>query len=172
MFTRILQALAILSAAAVVTALSMTWVVVSVVIPEDGLRLWIPAPIVLAQGAVALVGPPGLRDKIPLEPEHARIAAALLAELERTDDAELVRVESGEETVVVRKEGGLLRIEVDNPSERVRIHAPIREVREFLEECRDSPIEPSRIFRLARSLPSGPLVEYSEPGTNVSVRVW
>ena len=172
MLERILQGLAVLVAAALVAALSMTWVIVSVVIPEEGLRLWIPAPIVLAHGAAVLIDPPGFQNRIPVEPEHVRVAAAVLRELEAADDAELVRVESGDETVVVRKEGDRLKVEVDTRNERVRVSAPILEVREFLEDCDDGHIEPMRIFRLARSLPTGPLVEFSEPGTDVSVRVW
>jgi hypothetical protein len=172
MFERILTGVAIVGAGIAVTALSMTWVVVSVVVDEDDLHLWIPAPVILAQGAASLVDPPELHKKIPLEPEHLRVAAAVLRELENVGDAELVRVESGDQTVVIRKEGQLVRIEVDDDSQHVRVNAPIREVREFLEDCRDEPLEPARIFRLARSLPSGPLVEVSEPGTKVSVRVW
>jgi hypothetical protein len=172
MFERVLQGLAILCAAAVIAALSMTWVIVSVVILADGLRLWIPAPVVLAHGAAVLFDHPKLHQEIPLEPEHIRVAAAMLRELEAADDAELLRVESGEETVVVRKRGDRLDIEVDGADERVRVHAPIQQVREFLEDCEDGPIDPRSFFRLARSLPSGPLVEVSEPGTNVSVRVW
>jgi hypothetical protein len=172
MLERILKGLAILGAAAVVVALSMTWVIVSVVIPKDGLRLWIPAPVVLAHGAAVLFDHPKLREEIPVEPEHIRVAAAMLRELEGADDAELVRVESGDETVVVRKRGNRLEIDVDNQRERVRVHAPIQQVREFLEDCEEGPIEPRAFFRLARSLPSGPLVEFSEPGTKVSVRVW
>jgi hypothetical protein len=172
MFERILTGVAIVGAGIAVTALSMTWVVVSVAVEQDDLHLWIPAPVILAQGAATLIDPPELHEEIPVDPQHLEIAAAVLRELENVGDAELVRVESGDETVVIRKEGEIVRIEVNDGSQHVRVNAPIRQVREFLEDCRDEPLEPSRIFRLARSLPSGPLVEVSEPGTRVSVRVW
>jgi hypothetical protein len=172
MLNRILKGLAILGAAAVVVALSMTWVVVSVFIPADGLRLWIPAPVVLAQGAVSIVDPPELHKAIPVEGEHARLAAAALRELETVDDAELVRIESAEETVVIRLQEGRIHVEVDNATDHVRVHAPVREVREFLEGFEDGPVEPFEVFRLARSLPSGPLVEVDNPEAQVSIRVW
>ncbi len=172
MLSRVLKGLAIAAAAAVILALSMTWVVVSVVVPEDGLRLWIPAPVVLAQGVAAIANPPELHEAIPLEPEHARLAATALRELEEVQDAELVRVESAEETVVVRVADGRVHVEVDTLREMVRVHAPIREVREFLESFDGGDVVPADAFRLARSLPSGPLVEVDAPDAEVSVRVW
>ena len=172
MLARILKAMAILGAAAVVAALSMTWVIVSVVVPEDGLRLWIPAPVVLAQGAISVVDPPELHEALPVEAEHARLAARALRELEFAADAELVRVESADETIVIRMEAGRVHVEIDNATERVRVHAPVRPVREFLEGFADGPVEPIDAFRLARSLPSGPLVELDNADLNLAVRVW
>lgn len=172
MLTSIFKGVAVLGAATTGVALSTTWVVVSVVVPEEGLRLWIPAPVVLAQGVVATVDPPELHKAIPLEAEHARLAAAALREIEDAEDAELVRVESAGETVVVRLQDGRIHVEVDNATDHVRVHAPIREVREFLEGFEDGPVEPLDVFRLARSLPSGPLVEVDSPDAQVSVRVW
>ena len=126
----------------------------------------------MAQGIAGLANPPELHEQIPVEAEHLRAAAAVIRELEATGDAELVRIESPTETVVIRKQGDRIEVEVDNLSEHVRIHAPLRQVREFLEEHESGDLEPASIFRLARRLPSGPLVEFSEPGTRVSVRVW
>ena len=167
-----LFAAGLVSAATTVTALSMTWVVVSVNIPADGLRLWIPAPVVLAQSAAALADPPELHREIDVEPEHLRMAAAVLRELVAVEDAELVRVESGDELVVIRKQGQRIHVEVDSGDERVRVHAPVRQIRELLEDLEGEPLRPATVFRLARSLPSGPLVEVSQPGTDVAVYVW
>jgi len=146
MLQRILKGLAILGAATLVVALSMTWVIVSVVVPADGLRLWIPAPVLLAQGVAAIVDPPEMRKAIPLEVEHARLAAAALRELETAGDAELVRVESADETIVVRLQEGRIHVEVDNATDRVRVHAPIREVRQFLERFEKGAVEPFEAF--------------------------
>jgi hypothetical protein len=167
-----LFAAGVVSAGATVTALSMTWVVVSVNVPADGLRLWIPAPVVLAQSAAAFADHPELHREIDVEPQHLRMAAAVLKELEAVEDAELVRVESGDELVVIRKEGPRVHIEVDSGDERVRVYAPVRQIRELLEDLDGEPLRPSAVFRLARSLPSGPLVEVSQPGTDVAVAVW
>jgi hypothetical protein len=172
MLKRILQGLAIVGAAAVVVALSMTWVIISVFVPEEGLRLWIPAPIVLAQSVAWVVDPPELHKAIPVEPQYIRLAAAALRELEAVEDAELVRVESDEETVVIHLEDGLIHVEVDNAADHVRVHAPLREVREWLESLEGGPVEPAHAFRLARSLPSGPLVEVRNLEADVSVRIW
>lgn len=171
-FKTLLAAAGVVSAGATVTALSMTWVVVSVNIPAEGLRLWIPAPVVLAQGVATLADPPELHREIEVDPEHLRIAAAMLEELEATEDAELVRVESDDELVVIRKQGARIHVEVDSGDERVRVYAPLRQVRELLESLDGEPLRPAAAFRLARSLPSGPLVEVSQPGTDVAVYVW
>ena len=172
MIRRILQGIAILGAAAVLAALSMTWVVVSVFIPEDDLRLWIPAPVVLAQGVVTVIDPPELRTPIPVDGKHARVAAEALRTLETAEDGELFRLESADETIVIRLEEGRIHVEVDDPTDHIRVYAPVRQVREFLEEFGEGPVEPLQVFRLARSLPSGPLVEVDNAGTQVSVRVW
>jgi len=172
MFKLILKGTAILGAAATVAALSTTWVIVSVFVPDEGLRLWIPAPVILAQTVASVVDPPELHKPIPLQAEHARAAAAALRELEEAGDAELFRLESDEETVVIRLQEGRIHVEVDNASDHVRVHAPIRQVREFLEDHGDGALEPAEIFQLARSLPSGPLVEVDNKDATVSVRVW
>lgn len=172
MFQRVLVGFGIMGAATMLAALSTTWVVVSVADEAEGLHLWIPAPVVLAQGIAGLADPPELHQKLPVEPEQLRAAAAVLRELENVGDAELVRVESGDDTVVIRKQGDRIAVEVDSANERVRVYAPLRQVREFLEEHESQELRPEALFRLARSLPSGPLVEVSEPGTRVSVRVW
>ncbi|MEZ5364411.1 MAG: hypothetical protein R2748_19270 [Bryobacterales bacterium] len=172
MFKRLLLGFGIVCAAGLLAALSMTWVIVNVVDEDEDLHLWIPAPVLLAQVVAGIADPPEIHEKLPFEPKHLRAAAAAIRELENAGDSELVRVESKDETVVIRKSGARIEVEVDNRNERVRVHAPLRQVREFLENHPDEPLEPASLFRLARSLPSGPLVEVTEPGQYVSIRIW
>ncbi|MCB1019718.1 MAG: hypothetical protein KDC27_07300 [Acidobacteria bacterium] len=172
MFKRLLFGFGIVCAAGLLAALSMTWVIVTVVDEDEGLHLWIPAPVLLAQAAAGIVDPPELHEKLPFEPEQLEAAAAAIRELESAADAELLRIESSDETVVIRKAGTRIEVEVDNRNERVRVHAPLRQVRQFLENRPVGALEPAALFRLARSLPSGPLVEVSEPGQRVAIRIW
>jgi hypothetical protein len=53
------------------------------------------------------------------------VAKQVLAALAEAEDGELVRVEEPNEKVSIRKEGDLLKIQVDDNGEHVKVQVPI-----------------------------------------------
>ena len=170
---------AILLAAAaglVTTTFLMDWMVVDVrTTGEDAVHLVIPFPLVVAHATAALVPEETLQGaRVPAEVRARReqILAALdsLAEM---PDATLVRVESPEESVVVAKEGRLLRVSVDAPDATVRCAVPVDGVRAALAEWDWQTFDPDLILDVLSSAPSGDLVRVeADDGTKVAITMW
>lgn len=158
---------------------SSPWVTVSVnERGADGANVFVPAPLALAHIAAPFLPENEIPLEIPLEAAEQRAIVdalgAVLDELERVEDFEIVRVESPRETVVVAKRGGLITVDVESEREQVRVRAPLDAARELLEGY-----DPERgtlrfrdVLRAADRLPSGRLVEVHEPDADVVISVW
>lgn len=152
-----------------------SWVLVEVD-AADGPHLYVPAPVGLAQFAVPFI--PRDERTVSLDlPEEIRpnLGPALLAaldEIRATDDFEMVRVESPRESVVVAKQGDWLTVHVKSDREEVRVRAPLSTARDILAaiDFEGNVLEVDRVLRAASDIPSGQLVEVTEPDNHV--RVW
>jgi hypothetical protein len=92
----------------------------------QGHRIVVPVPLALAQTAVALV--PAEKTHLRLPPEAVRylpIAKEVMEALAAGSDGELVRVEEPNQTVLIRKQGGLLLVNVANGREKVTVRVPL-----------------------------------------------
>lgn len=164
----------VLGALAVVAILgSMTWVLVDVdAHGPDGVRIFVPAPLALADVAVRFIPEASKPVDVPIEPEHHRLIRAALAEIATAGDFEMVRVEERDETVVVRVEEGLLHVAVDTPTEQVRVRFPIRSLKAALNRIEDKQIRPRDLLVALDDLPSGRLVEVHSEDADVKISVW
>jgi hypothetical protein len=97
-------------------------------VQKDGKRIWVPVPLALAHVAAAFV--PEHKTRLPRMGEEAKrylpIAREMLAALGDAEDGELIRVEEPGKTVVIVKEGGTLRVKVDERGKQVDLNVPIR----------------------------------------------
>ena len=169
--------LVLLAPVALITGLlaGSSWVLVEVD-AADGPHLYVPAPVGLARFAVPFI--PKHERTVPLDlPEEIRphLGAGLLAaldEIRATEDFEMVRVENPRETVVVAKQGDWLTVHVQNDREEVRVRAPLSTARDILAaiDFEGNVLELDRVLRAASDLPSGQLLEVTEPDNHV--RVW
>ena len=101
-------------------------VVVDVRERSGGSHIVVPVPLGLAQVAAAFVPEEKMRLQMGAEAQRfLPVARDVLAALADAPDGELVRVEEHGEKVVIRKEGGLLRIKVDDGDQHVRVQVPI-----------------------------------------------
>ena len=101
-------------------------VVVDVREAKGGSHIVVPVPLALAQVAAAFVPEEKMRLHMGAEAErYLPVAREVLTALAAAPDGELVRVEERDEKVVIRKEGGLLRINVDDRGEHVSVQVPI-----------------------------------------------
>jgi hypothetical protein len=101
-------------------------VVVDVREPRNGQHIVVPVPLALAQVAASFVPEEKTRLRLPHEAEqYLPVARDVLSALADAPDGELVRVEEPGQTVSIRKEGGLVRIQVDDGDEHVNVQVPI-----------------------------------------------
>jgi hypothetical protein len=101
-------------------------VVVDVKEARGGHHIVVPVPLALAQVAAAFVPLDKARTHIPREAEqYMPVARQVLEALATSEDGELVRVEEPGQKVSIRKEGDILRIQVDDGDEHVKVQVPI-----------------------------------------------
>lgn len=156
---------------------SSPWAVVNVH-GDDGSHVVVPAPLALAHLALPFLPEKEIPLDIPLSAEEQDAIVqglqAVVEELERTEDFEIVRVEGRRETVVVAKQGAFVTVDVQNDREVVRVRAPLASARELLANY-----DPERgtlrfrdVLRAAEQIPSGRLVEVRDGGSDVKITVW
>jgi hypothetical protein len=107
-------------------SVAATGVVVVDVQQRGGPHIVIPVPLALAQAAAGFV--PEDKMRLHLDEKAQRllpVAHDVLAALAEAEDGELVRVEEPGQKVSIRKEGGLVRIRVDDRDEHVNVQVPI-----------------------------------------------
>ncbi len=100
-------------------------VTVSVHAHEEGVQMWIPVPSLWLTTAVrALPMDEFLEDLDDDQREMLAGSTRLFTALDRAGDAELVRVETGTETVVIRKQGRQFLITVRSAEADVDLRVP------------------------------------------------
>lgn len=99
----------------------------------QGHHIVVPMPLLAARAAAAFV--PADKARLHLDPEAARhlpLAREAVEALAAAPDCELVRVEQGDERVVIRKEGQKLSVNVRSEREEVHVNVPLDMVLEVL----------------------------------------
>jgi hypothetical protein len=108
-----------------------TGVMVVDVNPSDGPHIVVPVPLLAAQVASGFL-PEEARRELDLTEHLDGVDPAafqeLIAALREAPDGELVRVEDGDELVIVAKRGDTLEVMVDGISEQVDVTVPLNVV--------------------------------------------
>jgi hypothetical protein len=139
----------------------------------DGKSIWIPVPIELAQMALWFV--PDVHQRVDVDvseiEEFGVVVEALLDGLEDVEEAELVRVEDGDQTVLVRKKGNYFEIAVATPEENAEIRLAMRTLQEVFASFDEGRFDISAALAAFKHS-SGPLVHVNEPDTEVTLAIW
>jgi hypothetical protein len=140
----------------------------------DGNRIVVPVPLVFAQAAVALapMAAPAEHLRLPAEArEHMGLAKEVLEALAEAPDGEFVRVEDGDELVVVSKEGQTLKVRVSGRRENVSVNVPLHLALEALPGP-DGRVRTAALAGALSSLRFTDLVEVQDGNDHVKVWVW
>ncbi len=172
--TRLQQAL--LAAAGVVALIvaSLHYVVVRIEERGPGGKfIWMPIPIELAQAALWFV--PDIDQRVNLDVSEIErfdvVAEALLQALEDVEDAELVRINDGDQTVLIHKKGDYLEVAVTTPREKVQVRLAMRTLQGVLASFDEGRFDLSAALGAFKHS-SGPMVHVNEPGTEVTLAIW
>jgi hypothetical protein len=140
----------------------------------DGHRIIVPAPLVLAQAALA-VAPAVAGEELRLPTEeipNVEIARDILEALAEAPDGVLVKVEEPDELVEVRKEGNTIVVRVQGrDGEDISVNAPLALALSALPNARGE----VSTLAMAGSLSSvrfSDLVDVHDGDTHVRVWVW
>jgi len=136
-----------------------------------GHHIVVPVPLVLAQTALTFV--PANKTRVPMDEamKHLPVAREVLEALLSGPDGEFVRVEEEQQTVVISKKNGRLRVRVTGRDEDVNVNLPLAMVRAAFPDNRGQ-ISPADIAGSLWSARFTDLVEVDDGNDHVKVSVW
>jgi hypothetical protein len=140
----------------------------------DGHRIIVPAPLVLAQAALAIAPAfAGEELRLPMEEiPHTEVARDILEALAAAPDGVLVRVEEPDEQVEIRKEGNTIVVRVQGKNgEDVSVNAPLSLALSALPDA-DGNISTLAMAGSLSAVRFTDLVEVHDGDTHVRVWVW
>jgi hypothetical protein len=148
-------------------------VVVDVREPRGGHHIVVPVPLAVAQVAAAFV--PDDKARLHLHGQAERylpVAREVLTALADAEDAELVRVEEPGQRVSIRKEGGLIRIQVEERGQHVSVQVPIAVALSVLPESGGQINASQAVWALQHARLTQVVDVQGEDGERVSVTVY
>jgi hypothetical protein len=172
----VLAAIPLALLSAVIGVAAGTGVMVVDVRSDDGPRIVVPVPMLLLEGAARVASVKLPEQRIERELDRARdyLPAALEAidALSDSPDCDLVRVEDGDEVVVVSKLGDMIRVRVDGPRENVSVHLPLDLARQAVRQVRDGSISPGDLVATLRQARLTQIVEVHDSEDHVKISIW
>jgi hypothetical protein len=137
----------------------------------NGTRIVLPVPLVAAEIAASFIPTPDLRMEMDAEAlAHLGTARKLVHALRDAPDGELVRVEDGDETVVVAKDGDTLRVRVTGDREKVDVNVPLAAALDIIRP--DGRIDAAAAVRGLRHARFSTLVEVRDGDDHVKISLW
>ena len=91
--------------------------------------------------------------------------------LEEVDQVELVRVNDGDQTVVVRKAGADIEINVRSDREEVKVRLALRTLQGLVDSFDEGRFDAAGAMSALKHS-SGLMVHVDEPDTEVSLTIW
>ena len=141
---------------------------------DEGQRVVLPVPVVLAQIALPFV--PREARHLGSAPEFEPwlpLAEGLSRALQAHPDVVLATVNGSRERVRVHKKGLDLRVDFEGScGDQVHCRLPLRSAERLLVACRDGSLSTSELGRTLWSLPAGEYVRLDVGGEQVRVGIW
>jgi hypothetical protein len=138
----------------------------------DGIHLVVPVPLALAQAALSFVPDRETRIPCPELAEYLPVAKGVIEELTALPDSELVRVEEGEELVLISKVGENLEVEVHDHGEDVVVSLPLPVVVEILESYDGESFAAADVVSALTGISRSDLVQVRSDNETVKVWIW
>ena len=142
--------------------------------PNDGPRIVVPVPLILIQAATAFVPEDEIDCDIPEEArQYLPMARAALQALREVPDAELVRVDTPDEQVLIRVREEMLEIRVRGRNdEDVEVNVPLDTAEQILVDVMSDDFHPADVVRALRRVSRTDLVRVDTGDEHVKVWIW
>lgn len=137
----------------------------------DGMRLIIPVPLTIAQIALNFAPAEAKYIQVPEIAPYLPYAERVIEELRGARDGILVSVEERDETVLVRKVGDALEVQVDDHGEEVHATVPFDLVLDILRSYDGEGFDTRDLLRAVRSV-HGDLVHVRNGDEEVKIWIW
>lgn len=150
-------------------------VVVVDVQDSDGTHIVVPVPLALAQLGLAFAPDEVKYVQIHEASRYMPYAQRIVQELSDAPDGVFVEVQDGDDHVIVAKEGGALRVSVDEgDGASVRVNVPFESIMAIMDayDPQQGIFRTSRLVGALRTVPSGDLVSVIDGNDRVRIRVW
>jgi len=144
-------------------------------VDSEDVSLTIPVPLALAQVAMAFVPAEAKRVEVPEFAEYAPYLERIVTAIQNSPDGLFVQVDDGDDHVRVAKEGGLLKILVnDADDEQVTVSLPLASLSRVLDayDAEEGVFRTSRLVGALRAAPSGELVHVLDSDDEVRISIW
>ena len=142
-----------------VTLAALPWVVVDVRQAEpEAFHITVPLPLPLARAALLFVDEDETRVEIPELARFYPAAEKMVRLLADAPDAELMRVSSRDEEVIIAKVGDRLEIDVETQDEEVHVRIPLSRLEELLSYYDGEAFEISDLLDVVEAISPGELV--------------
>jgi len=161
--------------AALVGGVVMNSSVMMVSVDNEDVTLTVPVPLALAQLALAFAPQEVKRIEVPEIGKIMPHVRRVVEELQSSPDGIFVEVIDGSDHVKVFKEGGLLRVQVeDGDNEQVDVAIPFESMMAMVDayDVEGGFFRTSRLVGALRAAPSGDLVHVIDDEDEVSIRMW
>ena len=154
------------------TLAALPWVVVDVRQAEpEAFHITVPLPLPLARAALLFMDEDDTRVDIPeLARVHAE-AEKMVRLLAEAPDAELLRISSRDEEVIIAKAGGHLEIGVETRDEEVHVRIPLSRLEELLSYYDGEAFEISDLLDVVEAISPGELVHVRGRDHEVTVAI-
>jgi hypothetical protein len=138
----------------------------------DGHHLTIPVPLLIAQAALTFAPDEAKYVECPQFARYQKVASTILEELAHAPDGVLVEVHDGGDSVLIQKEGDVLRINVDEASgETVECNLPLKSAIKAVQSYDGHGFPTKAAFWALRRAPHGTLVHVKDGEDEVTVRL-
>ncbi len=161
--------------AALVGGVVMNASVMMVSVDNEDVTLTIPVPLALAQLCMAFAPEEVKYVEVPEFAEVAPYLERIVEELQNTPDGIFVEVRDGGDHVKVYKEGGLLKVWVEDRGDTmVTVAIPFESMMAVVNayDMEGQYFRTSRLVGALRAAPSGDLVHVIDGDDEVRIRMW
>lgn len=155
-----------------ITLAALPWVVVDVRQAQpEAFHVTVALPLPLARAALLFVDEDATRVEIPELARFYAEAEKMVRLLAGAPDAELVRVSSRDEEVIIAKVGDRLEINVETRDEEVRVRIPLSRLEELLSYYDGEGFEISDLLDVVEEISPGELMHVRGRDHEVAVAI-
>ena len=135
----------------------------------DGTHIVIPVPLIVAQAALSLAPDEARYVKCEDLGQYQEIGVRLAEELSRCPDFIIAEVVEGNESVLVRKEGKCITVDVKEGEEQVHCRVPLKSVARILAAHDGEGFSTMEVIKALRHAPRGDLVHVRDGQDEVRI---